>query len=108
MRDGCERGNGESRLLVEPGPGGAERLLERLWGVGLAPPFGVDREERKGEGGLRRKGGRKNSNNSSSEALSHCTCIFSFLAPYKQGTIFISILQMNRLAPKGTDYLYAE
>ena len=70
------------RLPVEPGPGGADRLLERLRAAGgLVLPLGVNRENRKRGGGVRRKRRRKNSINSSSEVLSHCTCVFSSLSP---------------------------
>ena len=70
------------RLPVEPGPGGADRLLERLRAAGgRVPPLGVNREDRTRGGGVRRKGGREISSDGSSEALSHCTCVFSSLSP---------------------------
>lgn len=49
-------GKWRERLRVEPGPGRAERLLERLLGGGgLVPPLGGDREE----GGPQEEGGKE-------------------------------------------------
>lgn len=48
---------GEGRLFVEPGPGGADGLLERLKGQGASPTFGGEPRDRKRGGGCQEEGG---------------------------------------------------
>lgn len=48
---------GENRLFVEPGPGGTDRLLERLGGQAAGPTFGGEPRDRKRGGGRQEEGG---------------------------------------------------